>query len=535
MCQYCSACSHNKSFWYQPEVPNWIQEEVMMKKLLSAGLSLLLALATVSPAKAEGVEPMLIPVAEDEALFMFGEDESRGADWGSRIQLQPDAPDENLNREPWIDCPSVDDPICDFKKPGYGGLAWFALPACESETAEDCVARFGLELNGEYFPGEFVSAIDSGGTFPASAKFNLPRGGKSSLFKVPGVPHDQGDLYLVSPNGTANHEKNGKFKTNDFYLNVIPVVIRPLSYQETVKNTNPCIWKNATECATRANFNVDAKVTVEMRVTNEVGGWFLGRMKDPTLQVEKFSDRNNKITVSAFPAKVARFAYKAKKKEITLDDRRAAGNTGSIGSFDSDGPVRIINGGYDTTNFKMLSHFRERVKDTAVGNSSIFQLRTTSRDGGNGCLADRSRVLGIVSTNAMVYDGFAPRFTKGFLDYRVAGLHFESDGETEVIGSYDLVMRSDVARCLYRFTNAPVSATITITGEGDKNIATTVVGEKNGWLKLAAYGFTFSQKTIKVKLSQKRTTITCVSATQPTKTRKVTGIGPKCPSGFRKA
>ena len=149
-------------------------------------------------------------------------------------------------------------------------------------------------------------------------------------------------------------------------------------------------------------------------------------------------------------------------------------------------------------------------------------------------MADRGRVLGIVTTNSMVYDGFAPRFTRGFLDYRVAGLHFEADGKTEVIGSYDLVMRSDVARCLYRFTNAPVSATITITGEGDKNIATTVVGERNGWLKLAAYGFTFSQKTIKVKLTQKRTTITCVSTTTPVKTRKVTGFSPKCPSGFVK-
>jgi hypothetical protein len=505
-----------------------------VKKTLGLALALVLIVSTSATANASGTEPMLIPVEDDEALFMFSEDEGRG-DWGSRIQLQPDGPDENLDRAPWIDCPTIDDPVCDLKKPGYSGLAWFALPACESETAEDCVARFGMELNGEYFPGEFVSAIDSGGTFPGSTQYNLPRGGKSSIYKVPGVPHDQGDLYLVSPNGTANHEtRTGKFQTNDFYLNVIPIKVRPISYQEENRKALPCIVRTSSECATRANFNTEAKVVVEMRVTNEVGGWFLGRMKDPTLSVEKFSNRNNKITVSAFPVQVARFAYKAKKKEITLEDRKAAGNTGSIGTFDSEGPVRILNGGYDTTNFKMLSHFRARVSDTAVGSSTIFQLRTTSRDAGNSCLADRGRVLGIVTTNSMVYDGFAPRFSRGFLDYRVAGLHFESDATTEVIGSYDLVMRSDVARCLYRFTNAPVSATITITGEGDKNIATTVVGEKNGWLKLAAYGFTFSQKTIKVKLTQKRSTITCVSVTKPTKTRKVTGFSPKCPTGFVK-
>jgi hypothetical protein len=62
-----------------------------------------------------------------------------------------------------------------------------------------------------------------------------------------------------------------------------------------------------------------------------------------------------------------------------------------------------------------------------------------------------------------------------------------------------------------------------------------VVGERNGWLKLAAYGFTFSEKTIKVKITQpKKTTITCVTSTKPSKTRKVTGMNPKCPAGYSK-
>jgi hypothetical protein len=135
----------------------------------------------------------------------------------------------------------------------------------------------------------------------------------------------------------------------------------------------------------------------------------------------------------------------------------------------------------------------------------------------------------------MVYDGGVPKFTRGFLNYKVAGMHFEGDGTTEVLGSYDLVMRSEVARCLYGFSKAPVSATITIAGDGDRNIATTVVGERNGWLKLAAYGFTFSEKTIRVKLTQpRRTTINCVSTSAPTRTTKVSGTNPKCPSGFRK-
>jgi hypothetical protein len=67
------------------------------------------------------------------------------------------------------------------------------------------------------------------------------------------------------------------------------------------------------------------------------------------------------------------------------------------------------------------------------------------------------------------------------------------------------VMRSDVARCLYGFSKAPLNAKVSVVNnKGERFTATTVVGEKNGWLRLAAYGFTFSQKTIKVKITQKK-------------------------------
>jgi len=80
-------------------------------------------------------------------------------------------------------------------------------------------------------------------------------------------------------------------------------------------------------------------------------------------------------------------------------------------------------------------------------------------------------------------------------------MHYLPGGEELSEGSYDLVMRSDVARCLYGFSAAPLSATVSVVNnKGKKSIATTVVNEKNGWLKMAAYGFTFSKKTIKVKI-----------------------------------
>jgi hypothetical protein len=112
-------------------------------------------------------------------------------------------------------------------------------------------------------------------------------------------------------------------------------------------------------------------------------------------------------------------------------------------------------------------------------------------------------VLGIVTTNAAVYYGRAPEFRNGFLNYEVAGMHYLPGGLELSQGSYDLVMRSDLARCLYGFSNAPLSASVSVVNnKGQRSFATTVVSEKNGWLKMAAYGFTFSKKVIKVKITK---------------------------------
>jgi hypothetical protein len=102
----------------------------------------------------------------------------------------------------------------------------------------------------------------------------------------------------------------------------------------------------------------------------------------------------------------------------------------------------------------------------------------------------------------MGYEGGSPSFQDGSLNYKVTGMHYMSDGTSLVTGTYDLVMRSEVARCLYGFSSAPISATISITGSEQNLVATTIVSEKDGWLKLAAYGFNFSSPVIKIKVSQ---------------------------------
>jgi hypothetical protein len=189
------------------------------------------------------------------------------------------------------------------------------------------------------------------------------------------------------------------------------------------------------------------------------------------------------------------------------------------------------------------------IGDKSTADISRWMLRSMSDGelaGASSCFANRSQLNGLLMTNATQYSAGPPTFDRaaGSLEYKVAAPHYTSGGST-FLGTYDLVMRSTVARCLYGFTNAPLNVSISVVdNDGSNSVATKVVSERDGWLRIAAYGFGFSAPTIKVQMTQeqppvakpsntttvKRTTITCRKG----KTiRKVTAIKPSCPKGWK--
>jgi hypothetical protein len=153
-----------------------------------------------------------------------------------------------------------------------------------------------------------------------------------------------------------------------------------------------------------------------------------------------------------------------------------------------------------------------------------------------------------VTTNASEYLDGPPVFDKstGALDYKVAATHFEPDGTTIFRGTYDLVMSSKVARCIYGFTSAPISATVSVTSEsGANSVATTVVNERNGWLSLGAYNFTYSNPTIRVVLTGTSASApaTPAATSKPVEPKSITCVKgkvskkfftSKCPAGYKK-
>lgn len=442
----------------------------------------------------------------------------------------------SLGRWPDMMCASTSDPICDLKGSVWGDpkrtiQAKAMLPICSAIEVEDCIQSVQISNgNGEfkqliferYMPDGYLEK--DGNTFPADRARLLPTGSSTSIWteKVDGKISDL--KYLAQFSYQMNYDN-----VNDFFvINSVNLGIKP--FKEIDGYRWDGLWTGNGQTGIQYEFRPNTTFQMTVHMSNKPAGWFKARMNDVSIDISPLSSTNNRVVVEGKAVTVPNFAVVRREAELITREAEIAK------FFGYEKGVVMADPGLPEI-FDYLEYWRNKLNDTASQSSSFWTLNSTRWVSPNKCLQDSTRVLGVVSTNAMGFDGNAPAFIDGFLNYRVAGFHFAADGKTENLGTYDLVMRSDAARCLYGFSNAPVSATISITGTGGaSNVATTVVTEKAGWLKMKAAGFTFSEKNIKVKLTQattaaKRVTITCVKGKI---SKKIGAVNPKCPAGFKR-
>jgi hypothetical protein len=410
---------------------------------------------------------------------------------------------------------------CNTGQPGFfSGSA--ILPPC-STRIENCVEKVWIYQGSQRVEATFSKQLE-GQTSVGYPARGIPTGSTVSVWSSE-TKHSGGTgNYAVIPNLQFN-VLNGSVSLERFSVNVIPVnevaaagAIAPefsiCQGPRRVDDVGECLDNGSFEgnitcaytqtgvCGSPQNFTENTRVGVQLRLSNKVSGWFHGRLKAPNFNVSRINSMYNRVLVDASPAEVPRFFTQTRPDQghpilQEVFGERNLGSGGAFTLFESTTPWAMT----------ILRVLRNVAKDTAAGVSTIWSVSSMSANqatsGGSQCLSDTSRLLGIVTTNATAYSGQAPEFKNGFLNYEVAGMHYLPGGQELSEGSYDLVMRSDIARCLYGFANAPLSATVSVVNnKGKKAFATTVVSEKNGWLKMAAYGFTYSKKVIKVKITK---------------------------------
>ena len=500
----------------------------------------------------------------------------------TKLSTQPFAAGSGEIRAAWQDCLSPKDPICDLTKTGPSGSpgnfdlhGTSILPLCASEKEENCLESLEIAYgNEEFAKAKFLRQLQTEYTIKPEPETNYPGGSSTSLWDDSIIKNSKSISYSTNVNYEVKMNAGGIFSISSINFTITPYVeengsnYRSPFYDVARKSYGFLNYRNTREVWTengragiRKQFPTDSKFRLKVRTSNEVSGWFKGRIKNPIVSIDEFSSKNNLITIEGEPVKVPTFAYTKNGSQLLPKESQWQQNNGGFGS--GNGFISPANSDQSDI-FGYIEYFRLLAEDKTAGNYTLWSVNSTSWGNDNPCLRDTKRVIGIVSTNAMGYNGNSPEYVNGTLNYKVAGMHYEPDGKNLVEGTYDLLMRSDAARCLYGFSKAPVQATISITGDIEQKVAVTSMTERNGWIKLSAYGFNFSAPTIKVKLSQvqeeapkvqettpvaapapnqevqkvakssvasKKKSITCTNGKL---NKKIVGASPKCPAGFKK-
>ncbi len=405
-------------------------------------------------------------------------------------------------------------------------------PVCD-ETRRNCIESvFAINPQGQRVPGKFLGYVSTLNWVPANSTLGNPLGASAGIWQIPGVINSTGtDLYEVHLNmeggliAFKNGRQLGKFSLKDRQFNA---GIRPINAAVSggVATKN---W----DCTNCDQMPLEYRFGITTILPESIMNWYSGRLQNADVDYQRIDSTYFRITVSGQPMVIPKFVGKI---------ARGAASEQLLKQFhwcqsDWTSCLGLYTNGYgnEATWTDFLDAWRPLVGDAATDSATVWNVRTVpvyfgpGGDRGFYSCTPKNRAAGIVSTNALMYNGMIPSYEKGFFNYRVAGMHFEADGKTEFLGRYEMVMDEQLARCMFKFPKAPLSATVTVSGDdGEKVVATSLVNSSNGKLRLAAYNFTFSEKTIKIKLTAQGH-LTCIKGKTTRYVKSKT-----CPAGFKR-
>lgn len=501
-------------------------------------------------------------------------------------------------------CSSTSDEKCNFSNFSFTAQ----IPVCQNATDQNCIESIGaIDEKSEDHVGVFQNyyPAKAQNQFVGNPAWKLPSGVSGSLFTIPGANGATGNTYYVSVvlAGHGNKNQNPITTLDGFTASITPIQIQDVTKvnrgwckspsgtcddgwnlidpgqngnlnwgiaggggNDGIHSCAATSWADRS-CAEKQAFPTGFKFYIKARFTLPPTGWLHGRLDDPTITLTETAGVT-KLSVQAAPV-VVPLIYKdylwsqmpAALKDL-YDPKTGnykylkAGDFTGFGRTEwSDDPLKraitVKPKPYDQSAIAHLAAWLPWVENTATAIPHYWSLQSLSAQelvGANPCFTNPLQLNGIVTTNATTYAPGPPVYDKdqGDLNYQVAAPHF-AKSDLLFKGLYDLVMRSNVARCVYGFSNAPIKASVSvISASGAPQVATTVVGEKDGWLHLSARGFEFSAPTVKVNLSQEAEAPAIVTTPQKVAPKKISitcqkgkisktisGSAPKCPTGYK--
>ena len=391
----------------------------------------------------------------------------------------------------------------------------FIVPVCEGPSDRSCIESVMYSEDGEKLLPANLEVSLPGDKFPAIPSLGMPEGGTTSLWNANLGSGELRFAVTVQMDVIDNQRLPNRFEVQTFRARIIPFVeisgdFNPHFCFESEFRGNfgvscggipeECAWTLTGSCGAIIDFPSNVTFSLGMRMPKSVKGWFAGRLEDPDASVVELDRTSNLITLTGSAARVPALNLLVGKTAATPEARKFVGPD----CLSDNSPCGMAQFTEGSGALKTVEAFRRNMRDTASYEHDIWLIGSfPAGQQASRCAADG--FVGLATTNAMAFEGALPRLVDNRFEYKVAGMHFLSSGE-KARGIYELHLRSDFARCIYGFSRAPVSAEIQVLNEaGGTAIATTTVGERNGWLRLAAYDFNFSEKEIKVRITQSQT------------------------------
>ena len=557
-----------------------------MKKFLATILVLGLSLALSPVASGDVPEENFYPSVKQEAGWMgYNSDNSIEYSQPSSLYAVGGARMTDSIEKMFL-CTSIEAKDC--TTPDINALIFTAIfTKCLNDADTDCIDSFSIKNeDGSVIPATFQRNWVPAPVYRGEKSKFLPTGyGPSSwtLTNSKGVV----ETYALSVGVTGNLpllNKANKTNFETFFAAIQPIrevaggeYIGPVANvtrrgngfspgHNTMYIEKGCQIAENGRCGYRLPHDLEKTVLLKVRLSQPVQGWLHGRMKDANIVMTTAADNSQVVEISAKPLSIPSVYGWVKWSDLPqkVKELYPVGAGGTSRGYE-DFTTTDLNSRTLLTKSMVagdlaiseMNLWLPLLNDKAAAMRTFWVAQTIRGElpfDSQNCVRGKG-FTGVIGTNAVVYSDGPPKFDKAeqSLNYTVGASHLDSKGEL-FKGYYQLNLRSDVARCLYGFGSAPIQAKIEVSSsDGTPSVATTIINESDGWLKMTAAGFTFSTPQIKVKLSQdqtapqasasptpaastksaavKKSSITCVKGKT---TKKVTSINPKCPTGYKK-
>jgi hypothetical protein len=451
-------------------------------------------------------------------------------------------------------------------------------PFCSASLSTDCIDEvFAIDQSGQKISSTNLEYLPKSPVLLNAKSYFHPGGASKEIFDLPGVKHKGGSTKYaieVMMGGNfkiadrTNPSSGQSYGERLFYVNITPVDMKSGAYDlitadgnsfsQPAKFDRNCVVLDIDRCGMAQGFPSGYKFGASIRMATRIYGWLQGRVQDAQFQSQDIPG-GKKITVTGFPMTVPSIAgggeYQTKLTPTLQQTYKSYFERSPLPTFDNYTADR------GSAALKAFSDWAPVLGDKATVMPTVWSFRNIKKDEfvviglqASRCIVDamKTGVGGMVSTNATVYSSGPPAFneTTQSLDYKVAAPHFTSKGDV-FRGYYNLKITAETARCIYNFKPIPIQATISVVSDaGEKVVGTTIVKSDDEWVELTAANFEFSSPTLRVRFSEsvnrpetavtpaatpvaksKKTTVTCVKVKL---SKKVSGVNPKCPTGYKK-